>query len=355
VAKTRQYDLIGTNAQLIVKDNIIAATSETKLTAVSSGIYNGGFKKVKAILNVQVPEGYSDHQLHQDPLDLIRDAQRSLQLKGDFVAMITAAKVGNMAIASAQKGEVAVNAIATAGCRHGESSGETIDAEHAPGTINIIVILNGKPTDSCLVSLFLTATEAKTAALIDYDIRSRYSGDSATGTITDSLSVAATNNGGTIELGGPASPVGMMVAACVRQAVKEAAAKQDGPRLGRSIANRLKERHLSVEKLSAELSKTKKLGLSEEGLTVELEKILNEDSVSAMFLLAAAKIDEENQKSLIPTAFGAAESLSAKFGKLISKDHEKKSTENGFAEVKLPLFTKQALINIAKNYCLLKE
>ncbi len=41
------------------------------LMTVSSAIFNGGFKKVKAVLNVGVPEGYNDRSLHLDPLELI--------------------------------------------------------------------------------------------------------------------------------------------------------------------------------------------------------------------------------------------------------------------------------------------
>ena len=270
--------------------------------------------------------------------------------------MITAAKIANMSMVTKQKDGVTINVVATAGCSHGESSGEVIDANQAPGTINIMVILNGNPTDSCLVSLFLTATEAKTAAMIDYDIRSRYTGDSATGTITDSLSVAATNNGEKIELGGPASPIGMLVAACVRQAVKEAATKQDGNRLGRPIANRLKERRIPIEKIASELSKVKSLGLDEKALAAELDKILREDSLSALFLLAAARMDEDYQKGLIPTTFENVNSLSARFGGLISKGNKKQfEPESQYAEVKLPPFTKQALINIIQNYSLTKK
>jgi adenosylcobinamide amidohydrolase len=359
VATTKQFDLIGTSAKLISKDNVLAVISPSDLTTVSSGIYNGGFKKVKVILNVQVPEGYSDRQLHEDPMNLIHAAQKNLNLTTDFIAMITAAKIINMSMVTRQKDGVAINVVATAGCSHGESSGEVIDANQAPGTINVMVILNGNPTDSCLVSLFLTATEAKTAAMIDYDIRSRYTGDSATGTITDSLSVAATNTGEKIELGGPASPIGMLVAACVRQAVKEAATKQDGTRLGRPITNRLKERRLPIEKLSSELSKAKGLGLNEKTLATELEKILSSDSISALFLLAAAKMDEDYQKGLIPQSFGNVDSLSMSFGDLIKKEKTlnqvQTSEKANYPEVKLPPFTKQALINIIQNYCLTKK
>jgi adenosylcobinamide amidohydrolase len=345
----QEFNLPGTPAKLVIKDNVLAVISDTELTTISSGIYNGGYRKVKAILNVSVPEGYSDSQLHNDPMNLVYDAQKNLEVSTDFVAMITAAKIANMSMVTRQKGDIAITVVATAGCRHGESSGEEIEASHAPGTINIIAILNGKPTDSCLVSLFLTATEAKTAALIDYDIRSRYTGDSATGTITDSLSVASTNQGATIELGGPASPIGQLVASAVRQAVKEAATKQDGQRLGRPLIRRLTERRMPMEKLAAELSKIHAFNLDEKAITVELERILARDSLSGAFLLAAVKLDDDYKKGLIPNDFGNVDLLSARFGNLLSDQKGSVKSETEYAMVDLPPFTKQALITILQN------
>lgn len=344
----KQLDLPNAKAKLVIKDNVLAVISPCELTTLSSGIYNGGYRKVKAILNVSVPDGYSDKHLHDDPINLVYDAQKNLQITTDYVAMITAAKIENMSVITKQNGAVAITVVATAGWRHGESAGEKIQADHMPSTINIIVFLDGNPTDSCLVSLFLTATEAKTAAMNDYDIRSRYSGDPATGTITDSLSVAATGQGETIELGGPASTIGQLVAEAVRQAVKEAADKQEGRHPGRPLSRRLAERHLSIEKLAGELSKVSAFSLDEKALAIELERVLGSDSVSAVFLLSAAKLDEEYKKGLIPSEMGDAEALSVGFAGLINKK-EAIGKNADYAQVNLPPFTKQAAISILQN------
>ena len=44
-----------------------------------------------------------------------------------------------------------------------------------------------------MVASLITATEAKSAALRDFDVRSLYTGDSATGSITDSVTIASTS------------------------------------------------------------------------------------------------------------------------------------------------------------------
>jgi len=227
----KQFDLLGNCGKLVLKDNVLAVLSDIDLTTVSSAIYNGGFKKVKAILNVQAPEEYSDRQLHETPQKIIIDSAKNLGLSENFVGMLTAAAVEKFALASKNSGDLVVSVVVTAvdpegnTCDHAETAGETIEVEEIPGTINIMVVIDGNPTESCLVSIVLTATEAKTAALRELDIRSRYSGDLATGTITDAIIVAKTNRGAPIVNGGPPSKLGQLVGYCTRKAVKEAVMK----------------------------------------------------------------------------------------------------------------------------------
>ncbi len=343
--------------KLLVEENVIAVTSDTGLKTVSSAIYNGGFKKVNAILNIQVPEGYSDIKLHEDPLHLVKLSSAKVNVHENYLAMITAAKVSNRHHTAKTDGSITVNVIATAGASHGESAGEIINADHLDGTINIMVIINGNPTDSCLVAAFVTATEAKTAALNDLDIRSRYSGEAATGSITDSLSVATTNTGETIELGGPASRLGQLVASCVREAVKVALQKQDGTLPSRSVADRLGARHLSTEKLASELSKIKNLNADEMSITKRLNIILA-NPFYASFLLAAVKLDDDIKKGLIPKELSDLANVSEQFGNLIIeyKDLDKKDQvyirKYDFDHVNLPTFTKQALLNILNKNAL---
>jgi adenosylcobinamide amidohydrolase len=210
---------------------VLAVLSDIDLITVSSAIYNGGFKKVKAILNVQAPEECSDRKLHEDPQKVVVDSAKKLGLTENFVGMITAAAVDKFTLVSKKDGDLAVNVVATAvdpegeTCSHAETAGETITVEEMTGTINIIVAIDGNPTESCLVSTVITATEAKTAALWELDVRSRYSGDVATGTVTDAIIVAKTGRGAPVVNGGPPSKLGQLVGYCTRKAVKEAVMK----------------------------------------------------------------------------------------------------------------------------------
>jgi adenosylcobinamide amidohydrolase len=338
-----QIDL-SDNVKLIVKENVLAVFCDSGLKTISSAFYNGGAKQVKAILNVGVPEGYNDRSLHLDPLELITSSAAKVGLNKEYLAMVTAAKIKNFSLVTKKATDCSVSVIATAGCSHGESSGEEMDVQEIVGTINIIVFIDGNPSESCMVAALITATEAKSAVLRDFDVRSRYTGDSATGSITDSVTVASICQGKTFNLGGPASKLGKLVGYCARKAVTEALLKQEPIWACRTVLDRLKERHLSVEKLAAETSKVEGLTVTADGLT----KILKGNPFDLIYLLAAAKMDDDYKKNLLPTDFTDWNEISKFFGTSAQKELESIKTPN-YEFVDLPPFIKHTLIKIVRN------
>ncbi len=330
----QQRDFPG-NIKFIVKDNVLAFTSPDGFEIVSSAIFNGGARHIKNVLNIGVPPGYSDVALHMDPMALITMSAAKLGLKKDYLAMVTAANVHNFSLVSKQNEECTVYVAATAGCSHGESSGETIKVEEIIGTINIIVMIDGAPVQSCLAAAMITATEAKSAALHDFDVRSRYTGDLATGSITDSVTVATTGKGIPIVLGGPASTLGQLVGACTRQAVTEALLRQEPEWVNRSVLDRLRERHLPVQKLAVEVSKIKGLKISAD----KLIELLKAKPAALASLLAAAKMDDDYKRNLLPTDFKEWSQITGS---------EECSILAGYEVVELPPFIKDALIKTVK-------
>jgi adenosylcobinamide amidohydrolase len=332
-----QFDL-AENTKLVLKENVLAVICDNALKTVSSAFYNGGHKQVKAVLNVGVPEGYNDRSLHLDPLELITSSAAKLGLTKDYLAMVTAANVHNYSLATKKSDAFTVSVAATAGCKHGESAGEEMDVEEIKGTINIIVFIDGNPSDSCMVASLITATEAKSAALRDFDVRSRYTGDSATGSITDSVTVASNGKGKPISYGGPASKLGKLVGSCTRRAATEALLKQEPFWGSRTVLDRLKERHLPIEKLAAEVSKVEGLAVDADGLA---EILKNKPFVSAA-LLAAARLDDDYKKSmLLPAEFGDINDVNKSFC-----SQQNCTKLRGYDLVDLPPFLKNVLINI---------
>jgi iron complex transport system ATP-binding protein len=354
----KQFDLVGDGVRLVLKENVLAVLSDTPLNTVSSAFYNGGgLKKTNAVLNVEVPESYGDRHLHDDPEAFIIASSKKLGLTESFIGMVTAAAVENFSLVSKKDGDLAVSVIATAAdpagntCNHAESAGETIEVEETEGTINIIVVIDGNPTESCLVGTMITATEAKMAALRELDIRSRYSGDEATGTVTDAVVAAETNRGAPIVYGGPASELGQLVGCCTRKAVKEAVMKANECMPSRSVTDRLRERHLSTEKLASELSKVKSLNADEKTIAATLTKALREDPLFAAVMFAAAKINEDFEKGLIPPQLGEIDVLGKNFGELLFRQKGKsvKASNGDDNSVDLPPFLKHVLISMTKN------
>ncbi len=336
----QQRDLSG-NVKFTLKDNVLAFTSPDGLDTVSSAVFNGGAKRVKAVLNVGVPPGYSDVALHMDPLQLITMSAEKLGITKDYLAMVTAANVHNFSLVSREAPGYSVYVAATAGCSHGESSGEDINVEAITGTINIIVYIDGNPTQSCMVAALITATEAKSAVLRDFDIRSRYTGDSATGSITDSVTVAKTGNGQEVVLGGPASQLGKLVGYCARHAVTEALLRQEPIWGNRTVLDRLRERHLPLEKLASEISKVEGIKVDAE----ELAAILKANRSALALLLAAAKMDDDYKKNLLPTDFKDWNQITGCIG-AVDADNKKLK---GYDTAELPPFMKNALIRILRT------
>lgn len=339
-----QFDL-AENVRLTVKENVLAVICDTPLKTVSSAFYQGGHNQLKAVLNVGVPDGYNDRSLHLDPLELIASSAAKLGLTQDYLAMVTAAKIQNYSLVTKKTDGFSVSVAATAGCKHGGSAGEEMNVQEiGGGTINVIVFIDADPSDSCMVASVITATEAKSAVLRDFDIRSFYTGDSATGSITDSVSVVTTGKGKTINYAGPASKLGKAVGYCTRKAVAEALIKQEPFWASRTVFDRLKERHLTLEKLAAEVSKVEGLRVDAESLA----EILKNKPIAIAQLWAAAKMDDDVKKNLLPPELGNAETVSKIFG---NPDMSAESCIKlpSYDSVDLPPFLKQALIRIVKE------
>lgn len=313
--------VLGEDLKLILKNDTLALISKTEMTTVSSAVYNGGFRKARSILNVHVPENYDQKLIHENPEQIIIDALKDFDVSPQqSVSMITAADVKNFSISTAEKEDLKVNVIVTAGCSFAETAGENIEAKVVtPGTINIIVAIHGNPTESCLMQTFITAVEAKTAGLRDLDVRSKYSGDPATGTITDSLIIASTNIGPRIRFGGPASKLGKLVGSCTREAVKNAVMKQSYLSPNRSILKRFAERKLPIKDFVSEISKANSLEISEEEVWSKITEAIEKKPSLALILMMAAKIDEDAEKGLIPKEFGNITYLSEEFKETLLK------------------------------------
>ena len=162
--------------------------------------------------------------------------------------LFTGADMDNLAIKWQRFREIEVYALVTAGVK---SNAVRMSADkgrfYEQGTINIILLPNMKLTPRAMTRAIISATEAKTAALQDLDVRSKYSPlfHQATGTGTDNI-IMVGGKGTLINNTGGHSKMGELIARVVYEAVQEAIYKQNSIVTQRNIFQRLKERKISV-------------------------------------------------------------------------------------------------------------
>lgn len=135
-----------------------------------------------------------------------------------------------------------------------EKVGKYEPVEH--GTINTLLLISRELTPGAMVRSVMTATEAKTAALQELAVNSRYSDGLATGTGTDQIGVAARLDTGTPLTGaGKHSILGELIGRTVHDAVHETLALQNGltPERQRSATIHLERFGATAPKLLAEV------------------------------------------------------------------------------------------------------
>ncbi|MBT0964161.1 adenosylcobinamide amidohydrolase [Denitromonas iodatirespirans] len=190
--------------------------SEAPMTVLSSSFFGGGFSRVRHILNAKVAPDYQS----DDPAADLQAIAHRCGVTEPFVGLLTAVPLRKARLALAERGALRVGVLATAGLSNATSAGLSPPCEARPGTINLIVLVNARLTRPALVNAIITVTEAKCAVLADLGARSP-DGAPATGTSTDTVTVAATGRGPALPFAGPATVPGWLIAQAVRQAVYE--------------------------------------------------------------------------------------------------------------------------------------
>jgi adenosylcobinamide hydrolase len=209
-----------------IEKEMIWIEAEKPLTTLSSAVWGGGFAPVRLIINRHVSKFYDA----RDPEKEIQKWLRSRQLKEeDTLVLLTAAHVDRGSLELVETDTFRLAVFATAGvsnaARAGTDSGSVINS---PGTVNLILLVDGELAPAAMVGAVITATEAKTAAFQDLNVLDK-KGNQATGTTTDAIVVASTQR----RLGhvhhryaGPASPLGAALANRVYRAVSDAVLRE---------------------------------------------------------------------------------------------------------------------------------
>jgi len=166
--------------------------------------------------------------------------------------LFTGVKMDNLSVQKTSHKGMTVYVLVTAGVTTNALRMSVDDgAYYEPGTINTIILTNMKLSGRAMARAIVSATEAKTAAMQDLDIRSgsQPGKHQATGTGTDNM-IVVQGKGTSIENAGGHSKMGELIAKAVYQGVRESVRLQDGKVGPRNVFQRLKERNLSTYDLA---------------------------------------------------------------------------------------------------------
>jgi len=191
--------------------------------SISSAIYGGGFVQLDHIVNRYVDKYYDC----SDPINDMSNFMAAHSYPHESSAgLMTAVKLKYTSIREERSEQASILCCTTAGVGNAARAGasRTTFAAYQPGTINIILIIDGMLTPGCMLNAVLTATEAKAAALHDLNVLDHETGALATGTTTDAMVLGVSGNtvyGVNHHYAGTATDLGGMIGRLVYESVTE--------------------------------------------------------------------------------------------------------------------------------------
>jgi len=212
--------------------------------------------------------------------------------------LFTGADMDHLAARRETYKNMIVYALVTAGVQSNAiRTSQDMGTYYEPGTINIILLTNRKLSHRAMTRAIITATEAKTAALADTDIRSSYSprNNQATGTGTDNILIVQ-GIGSPIDLTGGHTKMGELIARAVYGAVQEAVYNQNGITAQRHIFQRLKDRRISLYGLVSDAKCDCNIAPNE--LVAAMEEVLLDPRYAA-FVATAFAVSDDVERGLI--------------------------------------------------------
>ncbi|CQR53729.1 adenosylcobinamide amidohydrolase [Paenibacillus riograndensis] len=161
---------------------------------LSSAVYGGGMGRLKRAVNQFVSRDYECSNPVRDMEDKLREWGYPLE---GCAGLMTAVPLEHAAVAEEDTGSAGIFCCVTAASGNAARAGvaRNVLAAYRPGTINIMLGIDGRLTPSAMVNAVMTAAEAKAAALADLGVTDPENGLIATGTTTDAVVLAVSGSG----------------------------------------------------------------------------------------------------------------------------------------------------------------
>ena len=199
---------------VIESNDVLVMKTPTSYYTYSSGVLGDGARWVDTYYNRYVHKDYCS----EEPKKEFTEFLKSKKLKAeDIVGLMTAVPLQRRIVFTWHEEDTVITSVITAGV------GNAVDITRkqifgnpiTPGTINMFFFIEGTLAESAFLQTFISATEAKAKALMELGVKDPHTHTNATGTSTDSICVAASQNGPMHTYGGSITPLGRAVAQLV--------------------------------------------------------------------------------------------------------------------------------------------
>lgn len=199
-----------TKEDVVVRGDHVLVQAQQPLKTISSAVHNAGMGWYRTFVNRGVAHDYDIDDVQQENKNYLRAQGYHLT---DTVAMMTAVAPEHVEVEEYQGAFGSIVVAVTAGVGNAVDVSQAWLREDIPyvGTINTWVFINGALSEEAFVQALITATEAKTKALQDEVVKDPETGTIATGTSTDSLLIASTQQGNCIPYAGPITQLGKLI------------------------------------------------------------------------------------------------------------------------------------------------
>ncbi|MHC8514433.1 adenosylcobinamide amidohydrolase [Sporosarcina sp. ITBMC105] len=196
--------------QITISADHVGLRTDKPLKTVSSAVHNAGTGWYRAFVNRHVDADYNIDNVKAENEAYLQ--QRGYHLT-ETVGMMTAVTTEHAEVGEYKGDFGTVLIMVTAGVGNAVDVSQALyrDRPERIGTINTWIIVNGHLSEEAFIQAMITATEAKTKALQTEAITDPLTGTIATGTSTDSLLVAATQEGESLPYAGPITPLGKLI------------------------------------------------------------------------------------------------------------------------------------------------
>lgn len=197
---------------LDIGNDRIVLESPIPLRTMSSGITGAGIGWHSSFVHRIVAEEYdcSDHKA-----EMTEYLQGNGFLPSETVGMMTAVPAETAAYRLFEDSEFSIFIIVSAGNTHRDR----------PRNINTWLFINGRISEEAFIQSAMTAAEAKISVLQELDGDSPGAAPNSPGISTDSICIAATQQGELISYAGTATPLGKLISEGIYNCTKEAILK----------------------------------------------------------------------------------------------------------------------------------